>query len=126
MSDHPWALTATSPSDPSGYWVQRPGADAACSTLANLAVLGGLVAGSTAAAANLRQIQAGAIDTGPALVAAARAATIGAAATAAAGALAGTLAQQGLLRLGLMLAVGTAVTYGLDQWGRGDREPHHD
>lgn len=131
MSNHPWAVATPLMSDPNGHWVQSPGADTACSTLAGLAVLGGLVAGTTAAAANLRQVRTGALDTGPALIATARTATIGAAATAVAGAVAGAVAQQGLLRLGLMLAVGTAVVYGLEQWGRDhpvdeDREGPHD
>lgn len=116
----PWGL------DPQGYWAPSPSADTACSTLAGLAVLGGLVAGSTAASNNLRQVRAGTLDTGPALTATVRTATIGAAATAVAGAVAGAVTQQGLLRLGLMLAVGTAVAYGLDQWSRTPPEETHD
>lgn len=126
MSNHHMAFTDPLVSDPRGHWVQYPSADTACSTLVGLALLGGLVAGSTAAAANLRQVRAGTIQTGPALIATARTATIGAAATAVAGAVAGAVAQQGLLRLGLMLAVGTTVAYGLDQWGREGREEPHD
>ena len=70
-----------------------------------------------AAAANVRRSKTGELAPGPALAATARAAAIRAVATAAAGAVAGTLAEQGPVRLGLMFAVGTAVVYGLDQWG---------
>lgn len=94
------------------------GADTACSTLVRLAALGGLVGGSAAAAANLRRVQAGDLDTVPALAATARSAVVGAAATAIAGAVAGAVAEQGLLRLGLMFAVGAGVVYGLDHWAR--------
>lgn len=126
MSNPPLAFGDPFVSRPPEYRVQYPSADTACSTLAGLAVLGGLVAGSTAAAANQRQVRAGTLETGLALIDTARTATIGAAATAVAGAVAGAVAQQGLLRLGLMLAVGTAVVYGLDQWGRDNREEPHD
>jgi hypothetical protein len=91
-----------------------------------LAVLGGLVGASTAAAANLRQVQSGALEAGPALSDTARSALIGAAAMAVGGAVAGAVAEQGLLRLGLMLAVGTGVVYGLDQWSREGRGGGHE
>jgi len=102
------------------------GGDSACSTLMRLAVLGGLVGASTAAAANLRQVQSGALEAGPALSDTARSALIGAAAMAVGGAVAGAVAEQGLLRLGLMLAVGTGVVYGLDQWSREGRGGGHE
>lgn len=118
MSDHIYspAYPLAAPYDPAA--ARGHTTDTGCSTLLRLALLGGLIGGSAAAAANLRRAQDGDLSTGPALAATARSAAIGAAATAAAGAVAGAVADQGLLRLGLMFAVGTAVVYGLDQWGR--------
>ncbi len=92
--------------------------DTACSTLLRMALLGGVIGGSAAAAANLQRSRDGELRAGQALVATARTAAIAAAATATAGAVAGAVAEQGLLRLALMFAVGTGVVYGLDQWGR--------
>lgn len=93
-------------------------ADTACSSLLRLATMGAVIAGSAAAAANLRRVSAGEALPASAVTDTARSAAIGAAATAAAGAVAGVVADQGLLRLGLMFAVGTAVVYGLEQWSR--------
>ncbi len=108
------------PLTPSPIHLEPPAGIAdSCRTLIRLATLGGLVRGSAAAASNLRQVQAGALDTTSALEATARCAVVGAAATAVAGAVAGAVADQGLLRLGLMFAVGTGVVYGLDRWARG-------
>lgn len=96
--------------------------DTACSALVRLGLLGGLVAGSAAAATNLRHFRDGEVQSGSALVSTARSAAIGAAATATAGAVAGALAEQGLVRLGLMFAVGTAVVYAFDQWSLNTQE----
>lgn len=97
--------------------------DTACSSLLRFATMGAVIGGSAAAAANLRRVSDGETLPASALAATARSAVIGAAATAAAGAVAGVIADQGLLRLGLMFAVGTAVVYGLDQW---TRDPERD
>lgn len=102
--------------------VRAQAADTTCSTSIRLGLLGGLIAGSAAAATNLRRARDGEVQTGPALAATARSAAIGAAATATAGAVAGALTEQGLMRLGIMFAVGTAVVYGFNQWGRKSQE----
>ena len=117
MSDHPYPIAYPQVLTPDALSIQARNADTACSTLVRLAAVGGLIAGSAAAAANLRRTRSGELEAGPAIVATARSAAIGATATAVAGAVAGAVAEQGLLRLGLMFAVGTAVIYGLDQWG---------
>jgi len=97
-------------------------ADMACSNLLRMALLGGVIGGSAAAAANLQRSRDGELRAGQALAATARSAAIAAAATATAGAVAAAVAEQGLFRLALMFAVGTGVVYGLDQWGRAPLE----
>lgn len=109
-------------------WQPAPpacGASDGCATLVRLAALGAVIGGAAAAAGNLRRMESGEIEGGEAIAATARSALVGAAATAVAGAVAGTVAEQGVLRLGLMFAVGTGVAYGLEEWlGRG-REAGH-
>lgn len=120
MSD-PQYGTCEAPAYPAvwpGTGVPVPTADTGCSNLLRLATMGAVIGGSAAAATNLRRITAGETLVAPAVADTARAAAIGAAATATAGAVAGVVAEQGLLRLALMFAVGTAVAYGLDQWTR--------
>ncbi len=122
MSESPYSLGYLQVVNPGALAMPGGSADTACSSLVRMAALGGLIAGSAAAAANLRRAGAGELEAGPAIVATARSAAIRAVATAAAGAVAGALAEQGLVRLGLMFAVGTAVVYGLDQWASGAQE----
>lgn len=116
MSEHSYpiypAIWTPTQAAPTSYTPDRT-----CANLLRTALMGGLIGGSAAAATNLRQVRVGTLASGPAFAATARAAAIGAVATAAAGAVAGAVAEQGLLRLGLMFAVGTAVVYGLEQWG---------
>ncbi|AGA91593.1 hypothetical protein Thimo_2896 [Thioflavicoccus mobilis 8321] len=100
--------------------------DTLCSSLTRLAALGALVAGSAAAATNLNRAQAQEIEPGEAFAATARSAAVGAIATALGGALAGTVAEQGLLRLGLMFAVGTGTAYALDRWSYVSTEDEHE
>lgn len=100
-------------------------ADTLCSSLTRLAALGALIAGSAAAAANLHRVREQEIDTSEAFAATARSAAVGAIGTALGGAVAGAIADQGLLRLGLMFAVGTGAAYALDRWSHPTAEDEH-
>lgn len=111
-----WPMAAPGPTSHQPLLpAQSAAPESACSSLGRAALMGAMVAGTGAAAINLRRVQVGEIETGTAVRETAQAAAIGAAATAAAGAVAGAIADQGLLRLGLMFAVGTAVVYSLEQ-----------
>jgi hypothetical protein len=96
--------------------VYAPRPDGACASLLRLAALGAVVGGTVAAASNLRRLQSEQVHTGAALADTGRAAVATAAATALAGAVADTLSDQGLVRLALMFATGTAVLYGIERW----------
>lgn len=111
MSDYPVVFyPAAAPAVP----VPRA-ADSACSTLIQLAAIGAVIGASAAAGANIRRVQRAEVDAGMALADTARAAAASAAATAVAGAVASAVAGQGLLRLGVLFAAGTAVMYGLQR-----------
>jgi len=87
-----------------------------CSAIAQLALLGAVIGGSAAAGANIRRLQREEVDTADALADTARAALATAAASAVAGAAAGAVRQQGLPRLGVLFASGTAVMYGIQRY----------
>lgn len=87
-----------------------------CSALAQLALLGAVIGGSAAAGANIRRLQRQEVDTAGALADTGRAALASAAASAVAGAAASAVRQQGLLRLGVLFASGTAVMYGIQRY----------
>ncbi len=93
-----------------------------CSALAQLALLGAVIGGSAAAGANIRRLQRQEADTAGALADTGRAALATAAATAVAGAAASAVRQQGLLRLGVLFASGTAVMYGIQRYLEGGGE----
>jgi hypothetical protein len=102
---------------------ERPeSSDATCSALLRLATLGAVVGGSAAAAANIRRVQQDEIDAGQALLDTGRTAVTSAAATAVAGAVATAVGNEGLARLGLLFATGTAVMYALQPGARKDAE----
>lgn len=90
--------------------------DGRCVSLARLAALGAVVGGAVAAASNLGRLRRAEIQLDEALAETAKTAVSSALATAVAGAAAGVVAEQGLVRLGVMLATGTAVLYGVEQW----------
>ncbi|NCC41078.1 MAG: hypothetical protein EOM21_16890 [Gammaproteobacteria bacterium] len=97
------------------YPVRSPQSQAApdCAALMRLATTGAIVAGSAAAAQQIRRFQSGAQTPQGALVETTRTAVIGGVATAAAGAIASSVSDQGFGRLGLMFLIGTAVVYGI-------------
>lgn len=96
-------------------------ADSRCSTLVRLATVGAVVGGSAAAASNLAEMRRGEITVNQALANTTRTAVSSAMATTIAGAVAGAVAEQGLVRLGVMFATGAAVLYGIERWSeRGD------
>ncbi|WP_462322489.1 hypothetical protein [Halochromatium sp.] len=93
-----------------------------CSALAQLALLGAVIGGSAAAGANIRRLQRQEVDAAGALADTGRAALATAAASAVAGAAASAVRQQGLLRLGVLFASGTAVMYGIQRYLEGSSE----
>jgi hypothetical protein len=97
------------------YPVARSSSDG-CSALAQLAVIGAVIGGSAAAGANIRRLQRHEINAAGALADTGRAALATAAASAVAGAAASAVGQQGLLRLGVLFASGTAVMYGIQRY----------
>ncbi|MEA3638892.1 MAG: hypothetical protein VBE63_02990 [Lamprobacter sp.] len=94
-----------------------------CSAIAQLALLGALIGGSAAAGANIRRLQQQETDAAGALADIGRAALASAAASAVAGAAASAVRQQGLLRLGVLFASGTAVMYGIQRYLEQGAEP---
>ncbi|GAB6039608.1 hypothetical protein [Endothiovibrio diazotrophicus] len=90
-----------------------PSEENQCSTLVRLATLGAVVGGAAAAASNLRALRAERVEAGQAVIDTARTALATAVASAVGGAAAGVVAEQGVVRLGMMFAAGTAVMYGL-------------
>ena len=101
---------------PAAPMVYPPVPENQCSTLVRLAAVGAVVGGTAAAASNLQAVRASRIDAGQAVIDTGRAALATAVATAVGGAAAGAVAEQGLMRLGVMFAAGTAVMYGLNRW----------
>ena len=91
-----------------------------CAGLMRLATLGAVVGGSVAAATNIRRVQRDEIDTDQAFLDTGRTAVASAAATALAGAAATAITNEGLPRLGILFAVGTAAMYGIQRWSDQD------
>jgi hypothetical protein len=89
-----------------------------CATLIRLATLGAVVGGSVAAATNLQRIDSGDLTTTAAIAETGKTAIIAAAATAIGGAAASSVAEQGLMRLGIMFAAGTLALYGIQRWSQ--------
>lgn len=108
MSAHYWPVPYTAPPPPSNT----------CADLARLAILGAVVGGSAAAGRGFARVQRGEIDDLQALTSTGRSALASAVAAAAAGAAAGAVADQGLLRLGVMFAAGATVMYAMERGGR--------
>ncbi len=96
--------------------VYSPHAEGGCESLLRMALFGAVVGGSATAASSIRRVQRGELDSAEALAETGRAAVAAAAATALAGAVANAIADQGLLRLGVMFATGAAVLYGVERW----------
>jgi hypothetical protein len=90
--------------------------ESSCSSLLRLAAIGAVVGGSAAAASSYRQVKHHEIEAAQAIRETAKAATATGAATALAGAAASAVADQGLLRLGVMFVAGAAALYGINQW----------
>lgn len=87
----------------------------ACANIVGFAALGAVIGGAAAAGAGLRLLEREALTAGEALADVGRAAAMGATASAAAGAVATAVAGQGLTRLAVLFAAGTAVMYGLQR-----------
>lgn len=119
---NPYALPAPT-GDPARAFDRGFGASSdGCSALGQLAMLGAVIGGSAAAGANIRRLQRQEIDALGALADTGRAALATAAASAVAGAAAGAVQRQGLLRLGVLFASGTAVMYGIQRYLERDIE----
>ncbi len=89
-----------------------------CSALIGYATLGAVVGASAAGGANILRVQREELTATEALADTGKAALAGAAATAVAGAAAGLVAKEGVTRLAVLLAAGTAVMYGIQRrWG---------
>ncbi|MFP4280785.1 MAG: hypothetical protein ACLFQI_12410 [Halochromatium sp.] len=93
-----------------------------CSALGQLAIMGAVIGGSAAAGANIRRLQRQEIDAVGALADTGRAALATAAASAVAGAAASAVQRQGLVRLGVLFATGSAVMYGIQRYLERDIE----
>jgi hypothetical protein len=93
----------------------------ACANIVGFAALGAVIGGAAAAGAGLRLVEREALTAGEALADVGRAAATGAAASAAAGAVATAVAGQGLTRLAVLFAAGTAAMYGLQRGLERDR-----
>jgi len=89
--------------------------DGTCTSLLQLATIGAVVGASAAAGANIRRVQRDEITTVEALVDTGRAAVTAAAASAIAGAAAAAVSNEGLTRLGILFAAGTAVSYAIQR-----------
>ena len=86
-----------------------------CADLLQLTVIGAVVGGSAAAGANIRRVERDEIGAGQALLDTGRTAAATAAATAIAGAAASAITTEGLTRLAVLFAAGTAVMYGIQR-----------
>jgi len=86
-----------------------------CAALLQLAATGAVVGASAAGGANILRVQRHEIGAGEALLDTGRAAAAAGIATAVAGAAASAVANQGVARLGVLLAAGTAVMYSLQR-----------
>jgi hypothetical protein len=95
---------------------QAPASADGCAAIAQLALVGAVIGGSAAAGANIRRLQRQEVAVAGALADTGRAALATAAASAVAGAAASAVGQQGLLRLGVLFASGTAVMYGIQRY----------
>jgi hypothetical protein len=107
MSDHNLLQISTYPRASTG------GSD--CATLVKLATLGAVVGGSVAAATNLQRVEVGDLTATDAVAETGKTALTAAVATAIGGAAASSIAEQGLMRLGIMFAAGTLALYGLQR-----------
>lgn len=99
-------------------YTKPPASGTDCATLVKLATLGAVVGGSVAAATNLQRIQSGSLTATAAAAETGKTAITAAVATAIGGAAASSIAEQGLLRLGIMFAAGTLALYGLQRWSQ--------
>jgi hypothetical protein len=116
MSDHYLVQMQTYPQTSTG------GSD--CATLVKLATLGAVVGGSVAAAANLQRLEDGEVTATSAVADTGKTAITAAVATAIGGAAASSIAEQGLMRLGIMFAAGTLALYGLQRWSQNRADDH--
>jgi len=92
-----------------------------CTAVLQLATIGALVGTSAATGANIRRVQRDEITAMAALVDTGRAAVTAAAATAIAGAATTAVSNEGLTRLGILFAAGTAVSYAIQRrWAKED------
>lgn len=82
-----------------------------CQALVRLATIGAVVGASAAAAKSIRQVQSADVTPTQALVDTGKAALITGAASAVAGAAAGAISGEGVTRLAVLFAAGTAVMY---------------
>jgi hypothetical protein len=98
----------------------RPPSGDTCAMLIQLATIGAVVGGSAAAGTSIRRVQRDEMTMQNALADIGRAAAVSGAATAIAGAVAHSVAGQGLTRLAVLFAAGTAVMYGLQRGGEQD------
>jgi hypothetical protein len=110
--DYPVPLPPVTQSSPQ-YQTSRGGDT--CAALLQMAAMGAVIGASAAAGANILRVQREEIGAGEAIADTGRAAAAAAAATAVAGAAASAVASQGLGRLAVLLATGTAVMYGLQR-----------
>lgn len=106
-----------SPIDPIAAPFPAPPAPSdSCQQLMRLATIGAVVGGSAAAASSVRRVQAGVVEPGAAILETGKRAVTAGVVTALAGAVAGAVNEQGVVRLGLMFAVGAAAMYGVERW----------
>lgn len=92
-----------------------------CTAVLQLATIGAVVGASTAAGTNIRRMQRDELTAVEALVDTGQAAVTAAAASAIAGAVATAVSNEGLTRLGILLAAGTAASYAIRRrWAEGD------
>jgi len=91
-----------------------------CSALVQLATIGAVVGASAAAGANIGRMQRDEITAGEALIDTGRAAVTAAAASAIAGAAATAVSSQGLVRLAILFAAGSAVSYAIQRRWSGE------
>lgn len=116
MSDHGLVQAQVQPGTRAG--------SADCATLVRLATLGAVVGGSVAAASNLQRVEAGDLTATTAVAETGKTAITAAFATAIGGAAASSVAEQGLMRLGIMFAAGTLALYGLQRWAEARSDTH--
>jgi len=95
--------------------VPSPRAEDSCQALLRLATIGAVVGASAAAANGIRRVQRDEATPTEALIDTGKAAVIAGAASAAAGAVAGAVAGEGITRLAVLFAAGTAAMYGIQR-----------